>query len=503
MHLCGGESLRAELSGQREAQRVGTPARDVLLVARCAVARAHRSRVELAAVPVVVAHLDGLREALGRVAAGSGRRQRSTCCIVLYIPRRPVEPRGHRLDAIAGRKPEQRRIVHLRSADDLARIHEARGIEEILDLLERVGKTRAELPAHPFGAHEAVAVLAGKRPFVFAHHGARLLGDRAHLRRPVTAQVEDRPHVQRADRRVRIPRAARAVPREHLRQPVDVLGQMLERHGAILDERDRLAVALQAHHDVEPGLAHVPQRLLRAGIRHFDHAARQAELAHQGDQILQAAQRSVARLADEFDEQDRFGLADQRAVDDGAERGITAREVDHRAIDELDRGGLEADQMPRALHRLVQGREIDDAERPMRRQRRELQRELARPGERAFAAHEEMRIVHAAIGGIRPLALRAADVEVVAADAAQHLWHAALDLPLLALADRPQPPQEVPDPRSAPHPFRARGRSAPRFRRTGSRRSRARCAPCCRRRSSASRTNCCPPCPPASLAPRC
>src|SRR5258706_16145900 len=70
MHLRGSEALRAELAGQREAQRVGTPARDVLLVARRAVARAHRSRVELAAVSVVVAHLDGLREALGRVAAG-------------------------------------------------------------------------------------------------------------------------------------------------------------------------------------------------------------------------------------------------------------------------------------------------------------------------------------------------------------------------------------------------------------------------------------------------
>ena len=57
------------------------------------------------------------------------------------------------------------------------------------------------------------------------------------------------------------------------------------------------------------------------------------------------------------------------------------------------------------------------------RQRRELQRERARPRERAFAADQQVREVDAAVGGVRPLALRVEDVEVVAADAAQHLRH--------------------------------------------------------------------------------
>ncbi len=38
---------------------------------------------------------------------------------------------------------------------------------------------------------------------------------------------------------------------EHLGQAVGVLGQMLERHRAVLDERHRLAVAFHRHHDVE------------------------------------------------------------------------------------------------------------------------------------------------------------------------------------------------------------------------------------------------------------
>src|SRR4029077_16353259 len=56
-------ALRAELPGEREAQRVGAAAGQVNLIARRAIRRAHRARVELAAVAVVVAHLDGLVEA--------------------------------------------------------------------------------------------------------------------------------------------------------------------------------------------------------------------------------------------------------------------------------------------------------------------------------------------------------------------------------------------------------------------------------------------------------
>ena len=82
-----------ELARQRQPQRVGAAARQVLLVARDAVARAHRAGVELAAVAVVVAHLDGLGEAAGDVAAGAGRGGRFGHRIVLHVPGRPVEHR--------------------------------------------------------------------------------------------------------------------------------------------------------------------------------------------------------------------------------------------------------------------------------------------------------------------------------------------------------------------------------------------------------------------------
>ena len=148
-------------------------------------------------------------------------------------------------------------------------------------------------------------------------------------------------------------------------------------------------------------------------------------------------------LADELDQQDRFGLADQRALDDRPERGIAAREVDHRPVDQLDRRRPEADDVLRGIHRPVQRRKVDDAEHAVPRQRREVQRERARPGERALAADEQMREVDAAVRGVGPLALRAEEVDVVAADAPHHLRHLPLDLVALARTERLQPFQQA------------------------------------------------------------
>ena len=70
-----GEILAAaELARQRQPDRIGASAGQVLFVTGDAVARAHGAGVELAAVAVVVAHLDRLREAAGVVAAAARSR---------------------------------------------------------------------------------------------------------------------------------------------------------------------------------------------------------------------------------------------------------------------------------------------------------------------------------------------------------------------------------------------------------------------------------------------
>ena len=105
-HLVRRERVGAKLSGDREPQRVGAPARDILLVAGDAIARAHHAAGNLPAGAVVVAHLDRALEAAGGARIG-----------------RPVE-RGLDFDrAIVGRIAKQAAIVLLLEASVGAEPH--------------------------------------------------------------------------------------------------------------------------------------------------------------------------------------------------------------------------------------------------------------------------------------------------------------------------------------------------------------------------------------------
>ena len=124
----------------------------------------------------------------------------------------------------------------------------------MLDLPEIVDDARAEHRLVEFRAHDAVAVLAGMRALVFADHREGFLGDGAHrLDVLFELQVQHRAHMQAAFGGVRIHGAAGAVFGEDGVEPLGVIGQMRQRHRAILDERDRLALLLHRHHDVEAG----------------------------------------------------------------------------------------------------------------------------------------------------------------------------------------------------------------------------------------------------------
>jgi len=162
-HLVGGERVGPELAAEREPQCIGAPARDVALVARHPIRWAHGAARQFPAGAVVVAHLDRALEPIA--GAGIGR---------------PVEMGRDGFAVIAGRVAQQAAVVEFRRAHHLAGIVQALRIEAVLDLLERTREARAEHRLVELGAHQPVAMLAGMRAFVVAHHGERLFGDRAH-----------------------------------------------------------------------------------------------------------------------------------------------------------------------------------------------------------------------------------------------------------------------------------------------------------------------------------
>ena len=89
---------------------------------------------------------------------------------------------------------------------------------------------------------------------------------------------------------------------------------------------------------LRPSLRTFHTALWKAGSVASMTAVGKAEIAHQFDELLQAAQIVVGVVAGEFGQQDRVGLAPDEAVDDRAEHRVVARQLDHRAIDQLDRG---------------------------------------------------------------------------------------------------------------------------------------------------------------------
>ena len=99
-----------------------------------------------------------------------------------------------------------------RRVDDLAGIEDALRIERPLDLAERLVERVAEHLAHERAAHQAIAMLARKRAAEFEHQVGHLLGDGFRTSDALLGlQIDDRPHVQAADRGVRVDAGGGAV----------------------------------------------------------------------------------------------------------------------------------------------------------------------------------------------------------------------------------------------------------------------------------------------------
>ena len=288
-----------------------------------------------------------------------------------------------------------------------------------------------------FGADQAVAVLAGMRAPVFAHHLEGLFGDGAHrLDVFFELQVEHRAHVQAAFGCVRVHGAAGAVFGKDGVEPFGVVGQVRQRHCAILDKGDRLALLLHRHHDVEAGGAEIGDAGLKCGLRYLDHAApfalrlvpAEAEIAHQLTELLQTLQVFGLILLGEFHDQHRIGVAAHGGANDRLEHRDVAAECDHGAVDQFYGNRAQLHQMLRRIHRLVEAAEMANAQHLVADDGPELEFDLCGEGQCAFGADQQMRHV------IRSIA-RHQRIDVVAADAALHLWKPLGDLACLAFPE--------------------------------------------------------------------
>ncbi len=112
---------------------------------------------------------------------------------------------------------------------------------------------------------------------------------------------------------------------------------------------------------LRPGSANLPHRLLKAGLDCLDDGAGAAEVAHQVAERLEPPQVLRRVVAGEFGQQQRGRFPLNEALDNRAEHRDVARQIDHRAVDQLDRAGTELDDPPGCGHRAVEAREMADA----------------------------------------------------------------------------------------------------------------------------------------------
>ena len=289
----------------------------------------------------------------------------------------------------------------------------------MLDFFKRAHDPFSKHRLEEFRSHQPVAVLSRVRSLELAYQRVCFLGDGAHL--PDVGfllEVQRGANVQATHRGVCVPCARGAVASEHLVQPIGVLGDMLQRHRAIFDERNRLPVGLHRHDDVETGFADGPDLLLKCGIRGAHHGVRMAERSHEVFEFREVVDLAVEFLTGELDQQECRGCSLGEALYGRTERGIVSRETQQRLVQQLDGGWMQLDDVLHGVHRRVEGRKVADAKDTMRRGRLQVELDACEHAEGAFGSDQQVGHVEPSVGNA---------IDVVTGHPPKDLGKAALD----------------------------------------------------------------------------
>ena len=201
-------------------ERVRAAAGRVLLIEGCHVGRAHRPLAHLAAsADPHAAVCSGEHRPFGK---GSARRQHDR-----LGDRGIAEILGHRL-----------------AVDDLPGIHAVLGVEDRFHLPHRFVQLVPVDAAVELGASESVAVLARVGTAELRGELQDLLRDRVHrLDILGTAEVEEGPDVQAANRAVAVETCTHAAAFESRGEPLRVLREVLRINGRVLNKGERALCA--------------------------------------------------------------------------------------------------------------------------------------------------------------------------------------------------------------------------------------------------------------------
>ena len=466
------ERLRDAIAGQvrggqaaveRLPQQVRPAAGRVLLVAGDHEGGAHRA-VELAAGALPVALLQRPGEAAVGAEVEHGAR-----------------PLVDRL------RPQPQVVLEGRRVDDLAGVEQPLRVEGALEVAEGPDQRRAEQPLHEDAPHDAVAVLAAEAAAELDHQVGDPRGDVGRHRQAVALlQVHLRADVQAALAGVAVVAGARAVRLHDGVEAGHEAGQLLRRDGRVLDEGDRLGVALDAHQQAQAGRAQPPHGGLLGGVGGRDDRGGEAARGEIGRERVEPLPHGAGVVAVELHEQQRARVAAHERRQ-RREPGMLPAAVDDRRADQLRRRGVVRQHRHHGRRRRDDGIEVDGGQPGGRGDGDQAHGRLRGDGERALGADDQRDEV---------AGLPQHGVEVVAGDAPRDVGEAPPDL--LGVGRRQRVGGAVDrafevglgtlagEGGGVERPERRRG-----SRRRAPRPARRRCRPSCRRDPSAPRRSCC------------
>jgi hypothetical protein len=218
--------------------------------------------------------------------------------------------------------------------EDLARVHQARRIEDRLDLAQNLVERVAVLPADETGPQQPVGVLSADRAAERPDQREDLVGHRPHLVDVArVAQVEVGSEVQLAVAGVAEERHGRAVLALDLLKAVDVFGQARVVDAGVLHELGRVLATPLAVEQRAGVLARLPDAGLIGG-RGDDGPPRRL-LAHGQVGHLDPLADLGLGVADVFDQQHRRGIGRQDVTIVGQ---LVDRQMNQGPVHQLARG---------------------------------------------------------------------------------------------------------------------------------------------------------------------
>ena len=279
-----GETLGQQIGGQSLEQDSRAPARRMDFLARRHVRRAHRARLGLAALP------------------DSDAFERGACESAFAVK---VEVRSDFARPIV-RAQLQMRVERMR-IDNHARIHHRVGIEDALEIAERVDQIGPEHHRQQLRARQPVAVLARERTAEtrdqFAELGHRST-ERLDSPRARQIEIDARMNASFAEMSV-VGRYLEIAAAENAIEAAQKRAEIRGRHGGVLGAGPTARTPRDERARAEPRLANLPDRSLFARVRQVGDAGAFAELACLRDHSLGTLARFVARRATQLDQQKR------------------------------------------------------------------------------------------------------------------------------------------------------------------------------------------------------